>query len=160
MTPPPRQASSTAGWWTRPGSPPATIELMKKLADQRALRLRVWMMLREPPDRLAVDLPKYRMVGYGDNRLTVRGIKRAVDGALGSRGAWMLEPYADLATSGMNTDSLADVRMIAELAIEHRLPTMFPLKFYVEDGGLMSYGVDFVWLMRRGAGPCIHAHTS
>jgi putative ABC transport system substrate-binding protein len=49
---------------------------------------------------------------------------------------------------------------IAELAIEHRLPTMFPLKFYVEDGGLMSYGVDFVWLMRRGAGPCIHAHTS
>jgi putative tryptophan/tyrosine transport system substrate-binding protein len=40
---------------------------------------------------------------------------------------------------------------IAELAIEHRLPTMFILKFYVEDGGLMSYGVDFAWVMRRGA---------
>jgi len=40
---------------------------------------------------------------------------------------------------------------IAELAVEHRLPTMFILRYYVEDGGLMSYGVDFAWLMRRGA---------
>jgi putative tryptophan/tyrosine transport system substrate-binding protein len=40
---------------------------------------------------------------------------------------------------------------IAELAVEHRLPTMFILRNYVEDGGLMSYGVDFAWLMRRSA---------
>jgi putative tryptophan/tyrosine transport system substrate-binding protein len=40
---------------------------------------------------------------------------------------------------------------IAALALEHRLPTMFILKYYVEDGGLMSYGMDFAWLMRRGA---------
>jgi putative ABC transport system substrate-binding protein len=40
---------------------------------------------------------------------------------------------------------------IAELVIQHRLPTMFILKYYVEDGGLMSYGVDFDWVMRRGA---------
>ena len=40
---------------------------------------------------------------------------------------------------------------IAALAIEHRLPTMFILKYYVEDGGLMSYGMDFAWLARRGA---------
>jgi predicted amidohydrolase YtcJ len=64
-------------------------------------------------------MPKYRVVNYGDKRFTVRATKRAIDGALGSRGAWMLEPYADLATSGMNTDSLADVRMIAELAIKN-----------------------------------------
>ena len=54
------------------------------------------MMLRETPDRLAADMPKYRIVNYGDKRFTVRAIKRAIDGALGSRGAWMLEPYADL----------------------------------------------------------------
>ena len=41
-------------------------------------------------------MPKYRVVNYGDKRFTVRAIKRAIDGALGSRGAWMLEPYADL----------------------------------------------------------------
>jgi hypothetical protein len=31
---------------------------------------------------------------------------------------------------------------IAELAIGHRLPTMFIFRTYVEAGGLMSYGVD------------------
>jgi len=100
------------------GSPPATIELMQKVVDEKKLPLRVWMMLRETPDKLAVDMPKYRIVDYGDKRFTVRGIKRAIDGALGSRGAWMLEPYADLqTTSGFNTDSLEDVRRSAELAV-------------------------------------------
>src|SRR5438094_978385 len=102
------------------GSPPSTIVMMKTMVDEGKLPLRVWMMLREPPDRLAVDMPKYRVVNYGDKRFTVRGIKRAIDGALGSRGAWMLEPYADLpGTSGVNTDSLDDIRRSAELAIQH-----------------------------------------
>jgi predicted amidohydrolase YtcJ len=100
------------------GSPPSTIEVMKKVVDERKLPLRVWMMLRETPDRLAIDMPKYRVVNYGDNRFTVRAVKRAIDGALGSRGAWMLESYTDLpSTSGFNTDSLEDVKRAAELAI-------------------------------------------
>jgi hypothetical protein len=101
------------------GSPPSTIDIMKKVVDEGKLPLRVWMMLREDASKLAADMPKYRVVNYGDKRFSVRAIKRAIDGALGSRGAWMLEPYADLATSGMNTDSLADVRMISELAIKN-----------------------------------------
>jgi predicted amidohydrolase YtcJ len=98
------------------GSPPRTIEVMKKVVDERKLPLRVWMMLRETPDKLAADMPKYRVVNYGDKRFTVRAIKRAIDGALGSRGAWMLQPYSDLNTSGLNTDSLEDVAKSAELA--------------------------------------------
>ena len=102
------------------GSPPQTIDMMKKIVDEGRLPIRVWMMLRETPDRLAVDMPKYRVVNYGDKRFTVRGIKRAVDGALGSRGAWMLEPYSDLpSTSGLNTDTLDDIRQSAELAIQN-----------------------------------------
>ena len=102
------------------GSPPSTIEVMKRVVDERRLPLRVWMMLREDAKKLAADMPKYRVVNYGDKRFTVRATKRAIDGALGSRGAWMLEPYADLpSTSGMNTDNLDDVRMIAELAIKN-----------------------------------------
>src|SRR5437762_9504434 len=78
------------------------------------------MMLREEASKLAADMPKYRVVNYGDKRFTVRATKRAIDGALGSRGAWMLAPYADLATTtGMLTDSLDDIRMIAELAIKN-----------------------------------------
>ena len=99
------------------GSPPSTIDVMKQVVDEHKLPLRVWMMLRETPDKLAVDMPKYRVVNYGDKRFTVRAIKRAIDGALGSRGAWMLQPYADLkTTSGMNTDSVEDVARSAELA--------------------------------------------
>jgi hypothetical protein len=101
------------------GSPPSTIEVMKKVVDEGRLPLRVWMMLREDAGKLAADMPKYRVVNYGDKRFTVRATKRAIDGALGSRGAWMLEPYADLATSGFNTDSLDDIRTIAELAIRN-----------------------------------------
>jgi putative ABC transport system substrate-binding protein len=40
---------------------------------------------------------------------------------------------------------------IGQLAIEHRLPTMFIHKDYVRAGGLMSYGVDFVLMYRRAA---------
>jgi predicted amidohydrolase YtcJ len=78
------------------------------------------MMLREPPEKLEIDMPKYRAVNYGDKRFTVRAVKRAIDGALGSRGAWMLEPYADLpSTSGLNTDTPGDIRETAALAARH-----------------------------------------
>jgi predicted amidohydrolase YtcJ len=100
------------------GSPPSTIDVMKKVVDEGRLPVRVWMMLREPIDRLGADAPKYRTVNYGDKRFTVRGIKLAIDGALGSRGAWLLEPYSDLpGTSGFNTESLDNVRRVAEIAI-------------------------------------------
>jgi putative ABC transport system substrate-binding protein len=40
---------------------------------------------------------------------------------------------------------------IADLAIQHRLPTMFTFKYYVEAGGLMSYGIDTLPIFRRAA---------
>lgn len=102
------------------GSPPSTIVEMKKVVDEGKLPIRVWMMLREPVDRLAVDMPKYRVVNYGDHRFTVRAIKRQIDGALGSRGAWMLQPYSDMpSTSGLNTDTVADITRSAALAMKY-----------------------------------------
>ena len=38
---------------------------------------------------------------------------------------------------------------IGELAKTHRLPTMFLFRAYVEAGGLMSYGVDFLPMYRK-----------
>src|SRR5262249_11219779 len=102
------------------GSPASTIEGMRKVADEGRLPPRVWVVLRGDGGRPAADMPTSRMINHGDKRFTVRATKRAIDGALGSRGAWMLEPYSDLpSTSGFNTDSLDDVRMIAELAIRN-----------------------------------------
>jgi ABC-type uncharacterized transport system substrate-binding protein len=40
---------------------------------------------------------------------------------------------------------------IITLALQHRLPTISPYRFAVEEGGLMSYGVDQVDLFRRAA---------
>jgi len=42
-------------------------------------------------------------------------------------------------------------KRIAELAVQYRLPTMFPYSQDVDVGGLMSYGPDFVVLNRRVA---------
>jgi putative tryptophan/tyrosine transport system substrate-binding protein len=40
---------------------------------------------------------------------------------------------------------------LGELGIAHRLPTMFLARFYVDAGGLMSYGVDFPVMFRKAA---------
>ena len=46
-------------------------------------------------DELDYFLNQGPQVGLYDNRLTIRGIKMSIDGAMGSRGAALLEPYAD-----------------------------------------------------------------
>jgi len=42
-------------------------------------------------------------------------------------------------------------RQLADLTVEHRLPSMFIFKSYVEAGGLMAYGVDQAAMYRRTA---------
>jgi len=102
------------------GSPLATIDAFKSMAEKNELKMRLWVMARQPNDILAPALDRYRMIGIGDNHLTVRTIKRQIDGALGSRGAWLLEPYTDKPDSaGLNTEDPADIKRTAELAIQH-----------------------------------------
>jgi putative tryptophan/tyrosine transport system substrate-binding protein len=45
----------------------------------------------------------------------------------------------------------AERKRIVELAVKHRLPAIYPQKEYVDEGGLMSYGTDYVDLFRRAA---------
>jgi putative ABC transport system substrate-binding protein len=45
----------------------------------------------------------------------------------------------------------AHARRIAELAVNSRLPVMYAFRFYVEGGGLISYGVDIAENYRRAA---------
>jgi predicted amidohydrolase YtcJ len=100
------------------GSPAEVIERLKLRASAGTLPLRMWVMLRESNDLVARDAPRLRMIGFGDDHLTVRAIKRYIDGALGTRGAWLLAPYSDLpTTSGANTESIADIEKAAQIAI-------------------------------------------
>lgn len=102
------------------GSSFGLIDVYRQMADQGFLRLRLWVMVGEGNEALAESLSRYRMIDRGDGFLTVRAIKRSIDGALGSHGAWLLEPYEDLPQSiGLNTTSLDVMEETARLAREH-----------------------------------------
>jgi predicted amidohydrolase YtcJ len=92
------------------------------MAENSELPLRLWVMLSEDNESLAEGLPGYEVYRAGDAYLTVGGIKRWIDGALGSHGAWLLEPYTDLPTStGLNIVTPEELRETAHLALEYRL---------------------------------------
>jgi predicted amidohydrolase YtcJ len=102
------------------GSPPEIIARFRRRAADGRLPLRLWVMVRTSTADFAAHAADYRVIGYGDNHLTVRAIKRYMDGALGSRGAWLLKPYSDLPTStGINVEPLDDIQKTANIAIEN-----------------------------------------
>jgi predicted amidohydrolase YtcJ len=99
-----------------------TIDLYKEFAQEDKLGLRLYVMLQESNARLAQNAGKYRLIDFANKHLTVRAIKRLIDGALGSRGAWLLAPYQDLPSStGLNTTPVESLQETAKIAIEHGL---------------------------------------
>lgn len=102
------------------GSSFETIDLFKKLAEEGKLGIRLWVMIRDSNERLKERLSEYKIIGMGKNHLTVRAIKRSLDGALGPHGAWLLKPYEDLPSStGLNTSTVDSVKESARIAIEN-----------------------------------------
>ncbi len=99
------------------GSTLREIGLFEKLADEGELELRLWVMIGVDTTMAEEDSERFPLIGYGDNRLTVRAVKRYIDGALGSHGAWLFEPYADLpSTSGINTTDVDSLEHVARIA--------------------------------------------
>jgi hypothetical protein len=97
-----------------------TVDLYKQVALEGKLGVRLYVMVREGNASLAANLAKYRTIGFADNHVTLRTIKVSIDGALGPRGAWLLEPYTDLPTStGLNTTPIASAQETARLALQH-----------------------------------------
>jgi predicted amidohydrolase YtcJ len=104
------------------GVGPETLALYREAIDEGDLDLRVWAMVSATLPNLAEVLPAERVVGYGEHRLTVRAIKAYSDGALGSRGAWLLDPYEDdPSSSGHNTVPLETIASVARLALDNDL---------------------------------------
>jgi len=97
----------------------ATIDLLKQAAATGGLGVRLWVMVRDSNENLAAKLPQYKAVGLNDHHLTIAAIKVTADGALGSRGAWMLEPYSDSPASvGLPTTSPESIAATARIAME------------------------------------------
>ena len=68
-------------------------EVYMSMADDGELGLRIYAMTAGADEVLdAIGSP---IRGYGDDRLDIAAVKLYSDGALGSRGAAMIEPYSD-----------------------------------------------------------------
>lgn len=93
------------------------IDILKKFADEKKLPIRLNVMIGETIENIEAKLTNYKLISYGDNFLTVRSIKQYSDGALGSRGAWLLEPYSDLKNhTGSNVTPVETLKKISEIA--------------------------------------------
>ena len=69
------------------------IETLMAMADNNEMSMRIYAMIADTGDNLdAVGKPIH---SYGNDRLAVASVKLVSDGALGSRGAAMIEPYSD-----------------------------------------------------------------
>ena len=99
----------------------STIDGLKRLEAEGALPVRLYIMVRRASnEEMDARLADYYMPSQGDDYLTVRSIKRQIDGALGSHGAWLLEPYEDMPTSaGLVLESVEDITGTAHVAIKH-----------------------------------------
>ena len=100
------------------GTSRSTIALYKKFKEDGKLTTRIYAML-ESSD--ATNLKEWYRRGPEidpEHRLTIRSIKLYSDGALGTRSAWLLEPYSDRKDFyGMATLSMDTVLKISREAL-------------------------------------------
>ena len=95
----------------------AGVALYKRLLAQGRLPVRVYVML-SAGDFLARGAQLVPEVGLGDGRLTVRAVKAYADGALGSRGALLLQPYSDEpGQRGLPASEAGDFARLLDLAL-------------------------------------------
>jgi putative tryptophan/tyrosine transport system substrate-binding protein len=86
---------------------------------------------------LGVEVTAVSVSDAGEIEATIAAFARSPNGALIVTGS---------ASASVNQD------LIIALAARHKLPAVYNAKYMVTDGGLISYGSDFVDQFRRAAG--------
>ncbi len=98
------------------------IAVLKKMVQEGELDLRLWVMLLEPYDVMRESVEQLPIERVGASGFTVAALKAFNDGALGSYGALLLEPYSDRPSeSGHLVTSEEELRNIAALARDNDL---------------------------------------
>lgn len=96
------------------------IELFRKFKEAGKLNTRLYVMLTGFDSELLYEWFRKGPEIDPLNLLTIRSIKLNCDGALGSRGAWLLEPYSDRTDfSGMATLSMDTVLKISHEGLKY-----------------------------------------
>lgn len=103
------------------GVHPETARMYRQMADAGELKLRISAMI---PSNVALKYMSEN-VPIDHPVVTVRGCKLYMDGAMGSRGAWLFTPYADRTTGpdgepyvGLAVSDPAFIEAVAKLALE------------------------------------------
>lgn len=101
------------------GASRENIELFNQFKNDGKLGVRLYVMLTGWDRDLVYEWFKKGPVVDPDNLLTIRSVKLNCDGALGSRGAWLLEPYTDRPDFyGMATFPMDTVLTISRAALK------------------------------------------
>ena len=96
------------------------IDLFHQFKQEKKLGVRIYAMVTGRDRDLVYEWLKRGPEIDSANVLTIRAIKLNCDGALGSRGAWLLEPYTDRPDfSGMATLSMDTVMKTSREALKH-----------------------------------------
>ena len=97
------------------------IELLQELRNENELPVRMYVMLTGFDEELLNEwYEKGPMIDSAQHTLDIRSIKLNCDGALGSRGAWLLEPYSDRPGHfGHETLPMSFVESTSKKALQH-----------------------------------------
>lgn len=100
------------------GASGQTLELYEELGREGKLNIRLYAMISDHAPTIEAWFRRGPLVGGYDGTLWVRSIKLYQDGALGSRGAALLEPYTDDArTSGLLVSPAQHIKDVASRAL-------------------------------------------
>ena len=72
-----------------------TIDLYNSMKSEDKMNIRIYAMLTGWDEELLNEWYEKGIHVDSDQRFTIRSVKLNCDGALGSRGAWLLKPYSD-----------------------------------------------------------------
>ena len=100
------------------GASPTEVEIYEELGREKALDIRLYAMISDNASAIDALLKRGPQAGLYDGMLWLRSIKLYQDGALGSRGAALLEPYSDDAkTTGLLVSAPAHIQDVATRAL-------------------------------------------
>jgi len=99
------------------GSSARVLEIYEELGRENALNIRLYAMISDHAPTLDAWFKRGPLVGAHNGTLWVRSIKLYQDGALGSRGAALLEPYSDAPTIGLLVSAPTHIREVAGRAL-------------------------------------------
>jgi predicted amidohydrolase YtcJ len=97
------------------GAGRATIDVYEELAKAGRFNLRTYVMVSDDSAAIAHYFARGPQSDLYDGRLWIRAVKLYSDGALGSRGAALLEPYSDAPqNTGLLVSAPEHIRAVAE----------------------------------------------